>query len=231
MKVAIISFSGNNGKTTLAEHLFLPRMSNTLYLTVESINAGSDVEKVRGKDFGSIIEEVMMVENVLIDVGASNIEDFMKYMKQYSGSHEEFSFFVIPVLRDSKQINDTISTIRALNALGVSSSKIKVVMNKVDADEDVKDVFYSIFSMCRTEKNFSLSASSAVEISEIYHLLKSHKKTINELLEDNTDWQHKMREAKNDDEKRLAIRMISMIRLARSAKNNLDNVYNSLTNR
>lgn len=53
MKVATINFSGNNGKTTLAEHVFAARMPGALQLTIETINAGNeDIEKVRGKDFG-----------------------------------------------------------------------------------------------------------------------------------------------------------------------------------
>lgn len=228
MKVATINFSGNNGKTTLAENLFLPRIPNALYLTVESINSGSDAEKVRGKDYGAILEEMMMTDNAIIDVGASNVEDLMKLMRQYAGSHEEFDYFIIPAVKESKQIDDTMSTIRALNALGVSPKKIKVVMNKVDVDDDVEDVFYPLFAMNKEEKNFVLSPAAKVETSEIYPLLKTYKTTIEQLLNDGTDWRVKMKESKSEDEKRTAVRMISMTRLARSAKDNLDGVYRTL---
>ncbi|ECO4312776.1 hypothetical protein AB0001_004773 [Salmonella enterica] len=229
MKVAIINFSGNNGKTTLGDNLFVPRIPDALYLTVESINAGSEAEKVRGKDFGVILEEMMMSEKAIIDVGASNVEDLMKLMRQYKGSHEEFDLFVVPAVKESKQIDDTMSTIRALSALGVPSKKIKVVMNKVEVDDAVEDVFFPLFAMHKEEKLFTLSPAAKVESSEIYPLLKTYGTSIEKLLGDSTDWRLKMREAKTEEEKRTAVRMISMTRLARSAKDNLDNVFKIIT--
>ena len=62
MKVAIINFSGNVGKTTVAKQLLAPRM-NAPEFAVETINAGAsdevaDVERLKGKAFGSLQEEV-----------------------------------------------------------------------------------------------------------------------------------------------------------------------------
>jgi hypothetical protein len=39
MKIAVINFSGNVGKTTVARHLLLPRMAGAEIIAVESINA------------------------------------------------------------------------------------------------------------------------------------------------------------------------------------------------
>ena len=39
MKVAVINFSGNVGKTTIARHLLVPRMAGAELIAVESINA------------------------------------------------------------------------------------------------------------------------------------------------------------------------------------------------
>ena len=90
MKIAVMNFSGNVGKTTIAAHLLKPRMPNARIYSVESINAGADasgveVEKLRGKKFGSMIDAIMMLDDAVIDVGASNVEDFMKMMQQYDG--------------------------------------------------------------------------------------------------------------------------------------------------
>ena len=56
MKVAVINFSGNVGKTTIARQLLGTRM-NADEFAVETINAGASDESVRtsrikGKDFG-----------------------------------------------------------------------------------------------------------------------------------------------------------------------------------
>lgn len=229
MKCATINFSGNNGKSTIAHHMLVPRIKDALYLAVESINAGSEAEEqVRGKDYGALIEEVMLSDNAVIDIGASNVEDLMKLMRQHRGSHEEFDFFIVPAVKDSKQIADTMSTVRVLYSMGVPAKKIKVVMNKVDVDDNVEDIFYPLFAMHEKEKNFCLSKDAVIITSEIYPLLSENKTTIDELLNDKTDWREKMKAAQTPEEKRLAVRMISMIRLAKSAKENLDAVYKTI---
>ena len=54
MKVAVLNFSGNVGKTTVAAHLLKPRMGDAPVFSIESINSGADadgleVEKMKGK--------------------------------------------------------------------------------------------------------------------------------------------------------------------------------------
>jgi len=78
MKVAVMNFSGNVGKTTVAGHLLKPRMGNAPIFSIESINAGADadgleVEKMKGKKFGELVDEIMPLDSAIIDVGASNV--------------------------------------------------------------------------------------------------------------------------------------------------------------
>ena len=50
MKVAVINFSGNVGKTTVAEHLLLPRIQGAELISIESINAdGGRGQALRGR--------------------------------------------------------------------------------------------------------------------------------------------------------------------------------------
>ena len=128
MKIAVMNFSGNVGKTTIAAHLLKPRMPNARVYSVESINAGADasgveVEKLRGKKFGSLIDAIMMLDEAIIDVGASNVEDFMKMMQQFDGSHEEIDLFIVPTLKEKKVQADTVNTVRALRTLGIPAKK------------------------------------------------------------------------------------------------------------
>ena len=39
MKIAVINFSGNVGKSTVARHLLLPRIAGAELIAVESINS------------------------------------------------------------------------------------------------------------------------------------------------------------------------------------------------
>jgi hypothetical protein len=54
MKIAVINFSGNVGKTTIARHLLLPRLpAGTELISVESINADEGQgQSLRGHQFG-----------------------------------------------------------------------------------------------------------------------------------------------------------------------------------
>ena len=107
MKVAVLNFSGNVGKTTISGQLLKPRMGDAPIYSIESINAGADsdglkVEKMKGKKFGTLIDELMLIDSAVVDVGASNVEDFLKLMQQHSGSHEDFDYFVIPLVKEKK---------------------------------------------------------------------------------------------------------------------------------
>ena len=74
-----------------------------LSLNVDGAADGLDVEKMKGKKYGSLVEELMKLDDAIIDVGASNVEEFIKLMQQYDGSHEEFDYFVVPVVKEKKQ--------------------------------------------------------------------------------------------------------------------------------
>ena len=124
MKVAVINFSGNVGKSTVARHLLAPKMNQATVIPVESINSdGTQDETIRGKQFGELQNDLSLLDDVVVDVGASNVEDFISMMKQYEGSHEDYDYFVIPTVPKAKQQRDTISTIEALSDIGVPPEK------------------------------------------------------------------------------------------------------------
>jgi dethiobiotin synthetase len=60
MKLCVINFSGNVGKTTIAAHLLKPRMNEAQVFSVESLNSGiendgvEDAEIIKGKRFGDL---------------------------------------------------------------------------------------------------------------------------------------------------------------------------------
>src|SRR5262245_26913318 len=109
MKIAVINFSGNVGKTTVARHLLAPRVggSGARVIAVESINADAKEDAaLRGRQFKLVQQEMSMEESVVVDVGASNVEDFVALMATYEGSHEDFDLFVVPVIPTTKQQQD-----------------------------------------------------------------------------------------------------------------------------
>ncbi len=233
MKVAVINFSGNVGKTTVAGHLLKPRMGDAQIFSVESLNIdasadGLEVEKLRGKKFGDLQEQLMMMESAIIDVGASNVEEFLKMMQQYAGSHEEFDYFIVPVVKEKKQQGDTVNTIRALSKIGIPKGKIRLLFNMVEVDESVEDEFAALFGLAQAEKSFTLNPSAVIYSNEVFEKIKSVGKSLGEITNDSTDYRAKLREAKTDDEKEFCVRMVGIKRLAITANQNLDAAFKAV---
>ncbi len=233
MKVAVLNFSGNVGKTTVAGHLLKPRMGDAPIFSVESLNVdasadGLTVEKMRGKKFGDLMEQLMQLDRAIVDVGASNVEDFLKLMQQYDGSHEEFDFFVVPVVKEKKQQADTVNTLRALAKLGVPRTKIRLLFNKVEVDDSVHDDFAALFGLAEAEKGFTLRPEAVIYSNEVFERLKSVGKSLGDITLDKTDYRTRLREASGDDEKAFCVRMVALKRLGTTANRNLDDAFRIL---
>lgn len=233
MKVAVMNFSGNVGKTTVAGHLLKPRMGDAQIFSIESINAGADadgldVEKMKGKKFGELVDELMQRDSAIIDIGASNVEDFLKLMQQYDGSHEEFDFFVIPVVKEKKVQADTVNTIRALQKLGIEKKRIRMVFNKVEVDDSVADEFAALFGLAESERSFVVKPEAVIYSNEVFERLKAVGKSLGEITSDETDYRTKLKTASDDEEKELCVRMVALKRLAVTANKNLDDVFKAL---
>ena len=235
MKVAVINFSGNVGKTTVAGHLLKPRMGNAPIFSVESINVdatsdGLAVEKLKGKHYGDLVGELMKLDDAIIDVGASNVEEFIKLMQQYDSSHEEFDYFVVPVVKEKKQQADTINTIHALKQLGIPKHKIRVVFNKAEVDDDVEVEFESVIGYAERDKGFVANPKAVIHVNEVFERLKSVGISLGDITADPTDYRSKLREAKDDDEKDHCVRMVALKRLGVTANKNLDAAFSAIFN-
>lgn len=230
-KVAVTGFSGNGGKTTVARHLMMPRMNSPYYIPVETINAGEEEgNTVRGQEWGHLQEELMLVDTAIVDIGASNVEIFFRLLNQYRGSHEEFDYFVIPCVQESKQVQDTIATIDALRALGVPANKIRLVFNRLMPGDSVEDVFYSVIAHAK-KQGITVNPNAYIEENEIYQKMRFYKTDIPTLLEDKTNWREVLKKARADGDEAAqdqAIAHITMRRLAISANENLDSAYSAM---
>lgn len=158
MIIAILNYTGTVGKTTLAAHLLAPRMNNAPVYAIESINEtadslGIDVEKMKGNKFRELFRKLMTSDDAIIDVGASNIEEFMNSMIKFDDSHEEIDYFIVPVTSGTKEQKESISMVDALSSIGIPANKIRVIFNRVHSD--VSEEFPYITAFCK-KKNHSL---------------------------------------------------------------------------
>lgn len=164
----------------------------------------------------------------MIDIGASNVEDFIDLMEQYRGSHEEFDLFVVPTVPALKQQQDTIVTIGELVVLGVPPHKIRLLFNQANVQDELETQFSAVYAYHLSERKFTLNPAAVMHDNELYSRLKASGADIAQLLTDDTDYKAAIRATDNPDEKqRLAYRLATR-RLALGVVGKLDAAFAAL---
>ena len=201
MKIAVINFSGNVGKTTIARHLLVPRIPGAELIAIESINAdeGFQGQALRGRQFAELQEYMHTVDSVVVDIGASNVEDLMALMRRYQGSHDDFDFFVIPTVAAIKQQQDTMATLIELARLGIAPARLKLVFNMVDDGVEVAQSFGLLVDFLEERPVARASVRCRLGANEIYGRIKGLGATADlaALASDTTDYKSLI--VKDDD--------------------------------
>ncbi|WYX27693.1 StbB family protein [Achromobacter denitrificans] len=233
MKIVVLNYSGSVGKTMATSHVFAPRIPEAEIIAVESTNEsaadlGLDVEQMRGEQFGRLFRKLLMAESAIVDVGASNIEDFLAELIKYDDAHREVDYYVLPVVSSGKAQRETIKTIQALTQIGVPGERVRVLFNRVDAD--VKEEFAPIFGYAIQAGGFMANPEAAIFENEIFDLLANKRTTIKEILADETNYRQKLRETDRNDKKRISqlSDMVALQALARPVDRQLDQAFSAL---
>ena len=229
MKVAVINFSGNVGKTTIARHLLAPRIHGAELIAVESINADEgQAHALRGKQFGELQEYLQTVDNVVVDIGASNVEDLLALMRKYRGSHEDFDYFVIPTVPALKQQQDTIPTLTELARLGIPAAKLRVVFNQVEDGAGVAETFDTVLAFVEQHPIGCASTQCRLGANEIYERVKGTGANLAELASDETDYKALIARAKDSAGKLALAQKLATRRLASGVVPELDECFAAL---
>jgi len=229
MKVAVINFSGNVGKTTIARHLLAPRIDGAEVICVETINADEgQATALRGDQFGELQEYLQTVDNVVVDIGASNVEDLLSLMRRYRGSHEDFDYFVVPTVPALKQQQDTIATLAELARLGIPASKLKVVFNLVEDGTDVKETFETLLSFIDANPLTEVSSRCRLGANEIYERVKGTDADLAVLAADETDYKAQIAQAPDTLQKIALAQRLATQRLAAGVVPELDECFAAL---
>ena len=85
-----------------------------------------------------------------------------------------------------------------------------------------------IFGLAESEKSCVVKAEAAIYANEVFERLKGVGKSLGEVTADATDYRARLREALDDQEKELCVRMVALKRLAITANRNLDVVYKAI---
>lgn len=235
--VAVVHSSGNMGKSTIARYLLAPNMEGAAVFCVEDQNTSAfdgvnGVEHIVGKQFRTLQDEILISGAAVVDVGSSEFGEFARHLVQYAGSHDDFCF-IVPAGGRKKQIGDTILTVKLLAGMGVRPGNIRMVFSNVDREDvaTLESDYCALFNFNDTENLFTMKPAAVVYRNEVFDLLKTLGKDLQEVLSDETDWRAKIREAHqlgDRDARGFALQMVAAQRLAVSAKANLDQVYQEL---
>jgi hypothetical protein len=229
MKLAVINFSGNVGKTTVARHLLAPRIPGCQVVAVESINAddGQSVT-IRGRQFAQLQEFLQSVDNVVVDIGASNVEEMLKLMRRYRDSQEDFDGFVVPTVPARKQQQDTAATLAELARIGVPPQRLRLVFNQVDDDSPIERAFDTLLAYCASSGVAMPRPAPCISFNEVYALVRGTGQSLAELAADRTDYKAEIAQAGTQSDKLALAQRLATQRLARGVIPELDACFAAL---
>ena len=229
MKIAVINFSGNVGKTTVARHLLLPRLPGAELVCVESINADEGQgQALRGRQFGELQEYLQTVDSVVVDIGASNVEDLLALMRKYHGSQEDYDYFVVPTVPALKQQQDTIATLVELAQIGVPASRLKIVFNMLEDDTEVTRAFDTLLAFVAEQPIAQADIRCCLGDNEIYERVKGASADIAALARDATDYKALIAKARSTEDKLALAQKLATRRLASGVLPELDACFTAL---
>lgn len=229
MKIAVINFSGNVGKSTVARHLLLPRIEGAELVAIESVNADDGKgPSMRGRQFGELQEYLQTVDSAVVDIGASNVEELLGLMQRYRGSHADFDYFVVPTVQAFKQQQDTIATLVELARLGIPSSRVKLVFNMVEYGADVESAFDIVMGFVTAHPVAQANAACCLGMNEIYARTKGKGSDLAALARDDTDYKALIAKAKDTAEKLALAQKLATHRLASGVVPELDACFAAL---
>jgi len=229
MKLAVINFSGNVGKSTIARHLLAPRIPRCEVIAVESINADDAQGKtVRGRQFAELQEFLQTASNVVVDIGASNVEELLLLMRRYQGSHLDFDGYIVPTVPARKQQQDTAATLAELARIGAPASRVRLVFNQVNDDEPVERVFETLLAYCNVSKAVEPRLAARLHYNEVYALVRGTGQSLKALAADPTDYKQLIAQASSTSDKVALAQTLATQRLARGVLPELDACFAAL---
>lgn len=229
MKLAVINFSGNVGKSTIARHLLAPRIPGCQFVAVESINADDGQPMtIRGRQFAQLQEYLQTVNDLVVDVGASNVEDLLALMRRYSGSHMDFDGFIVPTVPARKQQQDTAATLAELARIGVPAQRVRLVFNQVEDDSPIETVFETLLAYCAASGLMQPRLAACLRYNEVYARARGIDQTLAGLASDSTDYKAAIAKADLMSEKLALAQQLATQRLARGVIPELDACFAAL---
>ena len=235
MRFFILNSSGNVGKSTLARELLFPRLDNAKIIEVETVNKSTkDYPFFKdhvylhqaGDNFDDLYLQIVENENLILDVGASQLGEFWRQLSAYAGVEQIFDYFIVPATATDKQMEDTAKTIIFLQKMGIEDEKIKVVFNEVS--RSVKNDFSALLNAKSIDFNFD--EELAISKSSVFKELGLLKRAVFEIYNPDLDfYRKKILEAKEPAEKLKMVKLDLANRMASKVLAEMDFVFEKIT--
>lgn len=224
MKFFILNSSGNVGKTTITRELIYPFLESPKIFEIETVNSSSEhfnglnVEKITDfTNFEDIYLKILETDNLILDVGASNLSAFMEKLSEFAGVETLFDYFVIPTVSGDKVATDTARTILFLKSLGIENEKIKVVFNNAENIEH-----FNILFLQEEKINYKFDKDLFIPKSKLFTELGLLRCTINDIYNPDVNsykqaildapQSEKLRVIKKDLANRMAVAMLPKLK-------------------
>lgn len=225
MKLAILSYTGKIGKSTLCNTLAYPRMPGAAVIRLETINesglSGAENEsQLKGRDLAKLEMQLAKTVDAIVDVGASNVESFVFALNSQYEAHFAVDYFIVPVKANAhaqSEMQEAVKTIKALSLMGIEPERIKVVFNMLPADSDVREECKPLFNMHRKEPIFTLNPDACIHDTEAFSALASVKRSYTEMLADPINYRQEMAKIPVEKE-RERTELVKMIRAQGTVK-------------
>lgn len=224
MRFFILNSSGNVGKTTITRELIYPFIENPKIMEIETVNSSSEhfnglnVEKITDfSNFEEIYLKILETDNLILDVGASNLSNFLDKLGEFAGVETLFDYFIIPTVEGDKVATDTIRTILYLKSIGIENEKIKVVFNNSDNIEN-----FNILFLQEDKIGYKFDKNLFIPKSKLFTELGLLRCTINDIYNADVDSykqeilnapaNEKLRIIKKDLANRMAVAMLPKLK-------------------
>ena len=209
MRIAVLNYSGNVGKTTIARDLLKYRMPDYEVISIETVNSdGKESLVIRGQDGDKIYTD----EKMTLDIGSSNLESFINSSEKEDEILDIIDMFIIPIPTEKKQQADSLKTMQDLLIMGVKPQQIRIIFNQVDDEVNPKDIFSNIIAAA-TKLDIPINLDNLIFRHDLYNEGQSLAEMIS-----TTDYKAKMQEAKEAGQeskaREYAIRYVRQRKLA-----------------
>lgn len=234
MKIALINNSGNVGKTTIAREVLGTNMQDATVIEVETHNTGNkkyervfkEYYQLNATDIEELYARLVESDEVVLDVGASNILNFLRQLEQYAGLETLIDIFVIPTTKDAKQLQDTIKTIKILLDLGIAPDKIVVVANRANPNTFEKD--FAVIINAQKQLGFRFGKDLMIRETSLLKDLEFLGKTLTEVVTDETDYRQKIVETKGTSQQAKWVKMDLAKMAGKKTYEDFKRVYNAI---